>query len=62
MRVCVTTAGAAGAIYDAAATGVTTTPIYSIPAALGVVEVNIPVRSGIVVVPGAAQVVTVTYS
>ena len=60
--VSVTTAGAVGVIYDANATGVTTKPIYSIPAALGAVLVNVPVVNGIVVVPGAGQVVTVTYS
>ena len=60
--VSVTTAGAVGVIYDATATGVTTKPIFAIPNTLGIICVNIPVVNGIVVAPGAGQVVTVTYS
>lgn len=60
--VSVTTAGAAGVIYDAATTADTSKPVYIIPATLGVFNVNIPVNFGINVVPGAAQVVTVIYS
>ena len=61
--VTVTTAGSSvGTIYDAAATGVTTRPIYTIPNTVGVVFVNLPVVYGIVVVPGTGQAVTVSYS
>lgn len=62
-RVSVTTAGsAAGAIYDGAILTATTRPIYVIPQTVGVVEVNIPVGYGILVVPGSGQVLTVTGS
>jgi hypothetical protein len=61
--VTVTTAGSAvGTIYDAAATGVTSRPIYTIPNTVGVVFVNLPVVYGVVVVPGTGQAVTVSYS
>lgn len=60
--VIVTTAGAAGKIYDANAATATTGLIYIIPAAIGVYVVNFPVGLGIVVAPGAAQVVSVSYS
>ena len=61
--VSVTAAGTgAGAIYDANATGVTTNPLYTIPMAVGVVFVNLPVINGIVIAPGTGQVVTVSYS
>jgi hypothetical protein len=59
----VTTAGTTtGTIYDAAATGITTRPIYTIPNTVGVVFVNLPVVYGIVVAPGTGQAVTVSYS
>lgn len=62
-RIAVTTAGTTlGTVYDASSTGVTTSPIYSIPNALGVVEVSLPTNNGIVVAPGTGQVVTVSYS
>lgn len=61
--VSVTTAGSAnGTVYDSNSTGVTTAPIYAIPNTIGVVFVNLPVNSGILVVPGTSQVVTVSYS
>ena len=61
--VTVTTAGTTvGTIYDAAATGVTTRPIYTLPMTGGVVFVNLPVVYGIVVVPGTRQAVTVSYT
>ena len=61
-RVVVTTAGAVGSIYDASVSSATTPKIFVIPNAVGVTEVNIPVENGIVVTPGAGQVVTVSYS
>ena len=61
--VTVTTAGSSvGTIYDAAATGITTRPIYTIPNTVGVVFVNLPVAYGVVVIPGTGQAVTVSYS
>lgn len=65
-RVCVvvvTTAGsAAGAIYDANQTSITTNPIFVIPNTLGVTTLNIPTNTGIVVAPGTGQIVTVSFS
>jgi len=62
-RVSITTAGTTtGNIYDANATGVTTKPIFTIPNTIGIIEVNLPVSSGVVVTPGTGQVVTVSYS
>lgn len=61
--VSVTTAGTTtGTIYDAAATGITTRPIYTIPNTVGVVFVNLPLAYGAVIVPGTGQAVTVSYS
>jgi len=61
--VTVTTAGSSvGTVYDAATTGITTRPIYTIPNTVGVVFVNLPVAYGIVVTPGTGQAVTVSYS
>jgi hypothetical protein len=72
-RVVVTTSGSsAGAIYDASVSTATSPKIYTIDntggggsgsfPGLRVIEVNIPVENGIVVVPGTGQVVTVSYS
>lgn len=61
--VSITTAGSSvGTIYDANTVGVTTSPLYIIPNAVGIVQVNLPVSYGIVVVPGTGQVVTISYS
>ena len=60
--VSVTSAGAVGMAYDSASTSDLTAPICVIPASAGVFGANVPVSRGIVVVPGAGQVVTVTYS
>lgn len=60
--VVVTTAGSAGAIYDTNSTASTANLIYVIPNVVGVVFLNMPVNNGIVVAPGASQVVTVSYS
>ena len=59
----VLSAGSAnGAIYDAAATGTATAGrlIYSVPATAGFYTVNWPCASGVVVVPGATQVLSIT--
>lgn len=62
-KVSITTAGAAvGKIYDTNQVTATTPEVYTIPNSSGVVDVNIPVQFGIVVVPGAGQVVMVSYS
>lgn len=62
-RISVTTAGTTvGIVYDANATGITTSPIFSIPNTLGIIDVSLPVYNGIVVVPGSGQVVTISYS
>lgn len=58
----ITTAGVAGMVYDSASTTDLSLPICVIPASTGVMGVNMPVSRGILVVPGAGQVVTVSYS
>lgn len=60
--VSVLVAGAVGKIYDANAVTATTNPVYVIPATVGVFVVNFPLSFGLVVAPGAAQVVSVSYS
>lgn len=63
-RINVTTAGSVGAVYDASTTGgnVAANLIAVIPAAVGPVEFVWPCANGILVVPGAAQVVSVAFS
>lgn len=60
--VVVTTAGAAGTIYDSTNAAATSNPIFVVPATLGVYVVNIPCAFGIVYAPGSAQVAVVSYS
>ena len=60
--VSVTTAGAAGAAYDANQTGVTSNPIFIIPDVVGVYVVNMPTNNGIVIAPGTSQVVAASFS
>ncbi len=64
VRVSVLVAGAVGAIHDAGATGAGAAgnKIAVIPAAVGTFELDWPVDNGILVVPGAAQVVAISYS
>lgn len=62
VRFVVTTAGAAGTIHDSATTGATGTLIATIPATVGIYYLDFPVTTGILVTPGAAQVVSVSYS
>lgn len=67
-RVCsvsVIVAGSAtGFIYDAVSLSDTTKPLFIIPMAVGTEPyvVNMPASFGIVVVPGAGQTVSVSYS
>lgn len=63
VRVIVTTAGAAGAVYDGAVAGdaVAANLIGVIPATVGPILFDVPLLKGLLVVPGAAQVVNVTY-
>lgn len=63
-RMSVLVAGAAGAIYDASTIGTATTGrrICIIPATVGIHEVFMPVTRGIVVTPGAAQIVSVSFT
>ena len=56
-------AGAAGAIYDCTATAaaVTANEIATLPATIGIYQLEFPCISGIVVIPGASQLVSVSY-
>gem|GEM_PF-6902255 len=60
----VTTAGAAGAVYDTTTTGAVGAAnlIAVVPATVGPVTLNWSCSSGIVYVPGAAQVANFSYS
>ena len=63
VRFVVTTAGAAGALYDASTTGGASAAslIAVMPATVGIYDLNFPVASGVLVVPGSGQVVSVSY-
>jgi len=64
-RVSVTVAGsAAGSVYDAATTAGDTAAnlVASIPASVGVTDLTWPCATGILVVPGTGQTVSVSYS
>lgn len=64
-RVAVTTPGTtAGALYDTAlvADAAAANMICEIPAAVGVIEIIWPCRTGIVFVPGSGQIANVSYS
>ena len=62
-RISVLVAGAAGGVYDAAtvAAGTSANQIAVIPAVVGVYEIDFPVFNGIVLKPGAAQVLAISY-
>jgi hypothetical protein len=64
VSISVISAGTAGALYDAAATGTATTgkQIGVIPATVGVYTFNWPCNTGLVVVPGGSQVLAVTLA
>ena len=51
-----------GMIYDSRAIGNTQLPICAIPATPGVYVIDIPFNNGLLVVPGTATVVTVSYA
>jgi hypothetical protein len=63
-RVSVTTAGAAGAVYDyASSSGYgAANLIGTVPATVGVYEFEWPCAVGIVYVPGSAQVASISFS
>lgn len=63
-RVSVLVAGADGAIYDAnsIASAITGKRLYIISATVGIQEVFMPVSRGIVVSPGAGQIVSVSFT
>lgn len=52
----------AGSVYDANAVGATTGKLLSIPTTVGLAEVNLPVNTGILIVPGTGQTIAVCYS
>jgi len=62
--VSIVVAGAAGTINDCATTGEATAAntIAALPAAVGIMPLRWPVTAGITVVPGAGQVVAISYS
>jgi hypothetical protein len=53
---------ATGAVYDSAATGNTTKPLYVIPTTVGVYVVNLPASFGITIAPGTGQTVSGSFS
>ncbi len=63
-RVVVTTAGAAGALYDCAtiAGAGSGNLIATVPATIGVIFLDFPFLNGLVYVPGLAQVVSISWS
>jgi hypothetical protein len=59
----VTVAGSTqGAAYDGATLTATGNPLCLIPEAVGIYEVDLPARFGIVIYPGTGQALTVSYS
>lgn len=63
-RFVVTVAGAVGNVYDSVSTtgNSATNLIATIPATVGIYELSWPCATGIVVAPGAGQVVSVSYA
>jgi len=64
VAVSVISAGTAGAIFDAAATGTATTgkQIAVIPNTVGVYTINWPCQTGVVIAPGASQTLAVSLA
>lgn len=65
VRVSVTTAGTtAGSVYDTASTSLTgaASLMATIPNTLGVTLISMPFQNGLVITPGASQVISVSYS
>lgn len=62
-NISVIVAGSAdGAVYDSAATGNTTKPLFVIPMTVGVYVVNLPASFGITISPGTGQTVSGSFS
>ncbi len=53
---------ATGMVYDSAATGTTTKPLFVIPTTAGVYVVNLPASFGITISPGTGQTVSGSFS
>lgn len=53
---------ASGFVYDSAATGNTTKPLFVIPMTVGVYVVNLPASFGITISPGTGQTVSGSFS
>jgi hypothetical protein len=53
---------APGTVYDSSQVSVPTAPLYVIPNTVGVFVVNLPTDTGLLVVPGSGQTVTVSWS
>lgn len=53
---------ATGAVYDSAATGIITKPLFVIPTTAGVYVVNLPASFGITIAPGSGQTVSGSFS
>jgi len=51
-----------GTIYDSNQTTVTTAPLWKIPNTVGLTVVNLPTDTGLLVVPGTGQTITVSWS
>ena len=65
VRISVTSGGSStGFVYDGAALGATTKPLYVIPMAVGTepYEVNLPASFGILVVPGSGMTAAGSWS
>jgi hypothetical protein len=64
VNACVITTGAVGTLHDCTTTGAATAAnqIGVIPAAVGNYSINMPFLTGLVYVPGAAQVVAISYN
>ena len=62
-RISVTTAGAAGAIYDSATVGGASASnlIAVVPATVGIYILDFPVQTGITYIPGASQVASISF-
>lgn len=63
-KLVVTTAGAAGTVNDCITTGAAAAGnlIATIPATIGIYDLDWPCLVGITITPGAAQVVSVSYT
>ena len=63
-RVSVLVAGAAGALYDGASTSGNTAAneIAVIPATVGNITIDFPFTTGLVYIPGASQIASITYN